>query len=49
MSSNAARGSDNLVPVCIEAVKTYATHGEMCDALRDVFGVYTPDSTTTGV
>ena len=46
---DAARGSDNLVPVCIEAVKTYATHGEMCDALRDVFGVYTPDSTTTGV
>jgi methylmalonyl-CoA mutase N-terminal domain/subunit len=46
---DAARGGENLVPPCVEAVKTYATHGEMCDALRDVFGVYTPDSTTTGV
>jgi methylmalonyl-CoA mutase N-terminal domain/subunit len=46
---DAARGGENLVPPCLEAVKSYATHGEMCDALRDVFGVYTPDSTTTGV
>ena len=43
---DAARGNENLVPVCMEAVKAYATHGEMCDALRDVFGEYTPDSTT---
>ena len=46
---DAARGNENLVPACLEAAKTYATHGEMCDALRDVFGEYTPDSTTTGV
>ncbi len=46
---DAARGSENLVPPCLEAVKAYATHGEMCDALRDVFGEYTPDSLTTGV
>lgn len=45
----AARGGENLVPPCLEAVKAYATHGEMCDALRDVFGQYTPDSLTTGV
>jgi methylmalonyl-CoA mutase N-terminal domain/subunit len=46
---DAARGEENLVPACLEAVKAYATHGEMCDALRDVFGVYTPDSQTSGV
>jgi len=46
---DAARGGENLVPPCLEAVKAYATHGEMCDAMRDVFGEYTPDSLTTGV
>jgi methylmalonyl-CoA mutase N-terminal domain/subunit len=45
----AARTGENLVPPCIEAVKAYATHGEMCDALRAEFGEYTPDSLTTGV
>ncbi len=45
----AARGGDNLVPPCLAAVKVYATHGELCDALRDVFGVHTPDSQLTGV
>lgn len=30
----------NLMEPIIEAVKTYATLGEMCDVLRDVFGVY---------
>jgi methylmalonyl-CoA mutase N-terminal domain/subunit len=45
----AARRGDNLVPPCIETVKAYATHGEMCSALRDVFGEYTPDPLTTGV
>jgi methylmalonyl-CoA mutase N-terminal domain/subunit len=37
------------VPPCLAAVKVYATHGELCDALRDVFGVHTPDSQLTGV
>lgn len=46
---DAARGDENLVPPCIEAVRTYATHGEMCDALRDVFGSYTPDASATGI
>jgi methylmalonyl-CoA mutase N-terminal domain/subunit len=34
-------GSDeNVMPVLIEAVKAYATVGEISDALRDVFGEY---------
>ncbi|MEM7410970.1 MAG: methylmalonyl-CoA mutase family protein [Myxococcota bacterium] len=45
----AARDGGNLVPACLAAAKAYATHGEMCGALRDVFGEYTPDSQTTGV
>ena len=31
---------NNLVPLIIEAVKAYATIGEICGALRDVFGEY---------
>ena len=46
---DAARAGDHLVPPCLEAVKAYATHGEMCRALRDVFGEYHPDSLTTGI
>lgn len=30
----------NLMPYFLEAVKAYATEGEICDVLRDVFGVY---------
>ena len=40
---------ENLVPPILEAVKLYATQGEICDVLREVFGTYTPDSLTTGV
>ena len=35
-----ARGSANTMPLLIEAVRAYATIGEMCDALRDVWGEY---------
>jgi methylmalonyl-CoA mutase N-terminal domain/subunit len=35
-----AEGSDNLMPPIIEAVKTEATLGEICDVLRGVFGEY---------
>ena len=35
-----AAGSENLMPPLIEAVRAYATLGEMCDALRDVWGEY---------
>lgn len=41
----AAKGKDNLMPIILDAVKTYATLGEICDALRDVFGEYQPVST----
>ena len=37
---DAARGSDNLMPPILEAARAYATIGEMCDALREVFGEY---------
>jgi methylmalonyl-CoA mutase N-terminal domain/subunit len=36
----AAQGKDNLMPYIYEAVKAYATLGEICDAMRDVFGTY---------
>src|SRR5438874_93752 len=35
-----AKGKDNLMPFLYDAVKSYATLGEICDALRDVFGTY---------
>jgi methylmalonyl-CoA mutase N-terminal domain/subunit len=37
---DAARGDDNLMPAILEAVKTYATLGEVSDAMRKVFGEY---------
>ena len=36
----AAEGQDNLMPFLFDAVKAYATLGEICDAMRDVFGTY---------
>ena len=33
-----------LMPLFIEAVEAYATLGEICDALRRVFGEYTPEN-----
>jgi methylmalonyl-CoA mutase N-terminal domain/subunit len=33
-----ARGPENLLPPMIEAVKAYATVGEVCDRLRSVWG-----------
>jgi len=35
---HAARGSENLMPLLIEAVESYATLGEIADTLRGVFG-----------
>jgi methylmalonyl-CoA mutase N-terminal domain/subunit len=37
---DAARGTGNLMPPILEASRRYATIGEMCDALREVFGEY---------
>ena len=35
-----ACGKDNTMPVIIEAVENYVTLGEICDALRQVWGTY---------
>ena len=35
-----AMGDHNLIPLVLEAVKVYATLGEICDVLRGVFGEY---------
>jgi methylmalonyl-CoA mutase N-terminal domain/subunit len=37
---SAAKGSDNLVPRILEAVKAEATLGEISDALREVYGEF---------
>ncbi|MBI4234036.1 MAG: methylmalonyl-CoA mutase, partial [Chloroflexi bacterium] len=36
----AAKGEENLMPPILDAVKAYATLGEMMNTLRDVFGEY---------
>ena len=36
----AAQSGENTMPATIEAVRAYATLGEICSALRDVYGVY---------
>ncbi len=35
-----AKGEDNLIPLMLEAVRAYATIGEVCEALVPVFGTY---------
>ena len=40
----AAQSDANLMPYIVDAVKVYATTGEVCDVLRDVFGEYQPGS-----
>ncbi|MHA1271050.1 MAG: acyl-CoA mutase large subunit family protein [Candidatus Helarchaeota archaeon] len=35
-----ALSNENIMPIMIETVKSYATIGEICDILRDVFGTY---------
>jgi methylmalonyl-CoA mutase N-terminal domain/subunit len=37
---NAARGKDNLMPLILDAVRAYASVGEVCDVFRGVFGEY---------
>jgi len=41
---DAAEGDENVMPYIIDAVKVYATTGEVCDVFRDVFGEYQPGS-----
>jgi methylmalonyl-CoA mutase N-terminal domain/subunit len=44
--SNGNASSANTMPCIIEAVRNYATVGEICDALRQVYGTYTEVSIT---
>ena len=41
LKEGAAQEGVNLMPLIVEASRTYATMGEMCDALREVWGVWT--------
>jgi methylmalonyl-CoA mutase N-terminal domain/subunit len=38
----AAEGTDNLMPYILNAVKAYATLGEICNVMREIFGEYQP-------
>ena len=38
----AANGTENLMPIFVEAVESYATLGEICGVLRKVWGEYQP-------
>jgi len=38
--------SANTMPYLIDAVRAYATVGEICQALREVYGTYTESSIT---
>jgi methylmalonyl-CoA mutase N-terminal domain/subunit len=40
----AAEGTDNTMPYILDAVRAYATLGEICGALKDVFGTYAETS-----
>jgi methylmalonyl-CoA mutase N-terminal domain/subunit len=40
----AASGSDNLMPYILDAVRAYATEGEIMSTLIDVFGLYTEEA-----
>jgi len=42
---NAARGTDNLMPPILDAVRVYATLGDICSVLRDEFGEYQSPNT----
>ena len=37
---NAARGEDNLMPYLLDVVQAYGTIGEICNVLREVWGIY---------
>ena len=39
---DAAEGDENVMPYIVDAVKAYASVGEICNALRDVFGEHQP-------
>ena len=39
-NKKACKSDENLMPYIVEAVKAYATLGEICNVMRDVFGEY---------
>jgi methylmalonyl-CoA mutase N-terminal domain/subunit len=41
---NAAKGTENLMPYIINAIRVYASIGEIINALKEVFGTYHEDS-----
>ncbi|MBV9771206.1 MAG: methylmalonyl-CoA mutase family protein [Bryobacterales bacterium] len=41
---NTAKGENNTMPFILDAVRAYATVGEICDAMREVFGSFTETS-----
>ena len=45
-ASNGNISSANTMPYIIDAVRAYATVGEICDALREVYGIYEEVSVT---
>ncbi|TFG15121.1 MAG: methylmalonyl-CoA mutase [Promethearchaeota archaeon] len=40
----AAKGTENLMPYILEAVRMYASIGEIINALKEIFGTYVEDS-----
>ena len=40
----ACRDGENVMPSLLDAVNAYCTLGELCDVMRDVFGVYQEDA-----
>ncbi len=36
----ASQGTENTMPYILDAVRSYATLGEIIDVMRDVFGTY---------
>jgi len=38
--ADGARAGENTMPLLLDCVRDYATLGEMCDALKPVFGIY---------
>jgi methylmalonyl-CoA mutase, N-terminal domain len=40
LKDGARRDDVNLMPLIVDAARDYVTMGEMCDALRDVWGVW---------
>ena len=38
--ADGARAGENTMPLLLDCVRAYATLGEMCDALKPVFGIY---------